>query len=229
MGALHQVASTYYGTAEGTGHPSDTMGFAVGAGIKLNAPMIGKGDYLQAEFDYTQGASRYSNMTALAWNYVKYDGQQVAIGLQSDAVYGGSVAGGTASDLELTTTWGANAAYTHFWNPAWKSTLWGSYHQTSYNDAASAMIANGGGTGTVAPAGFDAGWNAWGLGLRTEWAVSKTFQMGLEVMYANLSGMSTPGNTIALAANNGKPAGTYTLSDQDDWAVRFRVNRPFYP
>ena len=28
------------------GHPDDRLGFAIGAGIKLNAPMIGQGDYL---------------------------------------------------------------------------------------------------------------------------------------------------------------------------------------
>ena len=57
---------------EATGHPSDKLGFAVGFGLKLNAPMIGKGDYFQAEVDYTQGASRYTTMTAFNWNFSKY-------------------------------------------------------------------------------------------------------------------------------------------------------------
>ena len=35
-------------------HPDDELGFAVGAGIKLNAPMIGQGDFLQAQVNYTQ-------------------------------------------------------------------------------------------------------------------------------------------------------------------------------
>ena len=35
------------------------MGWAVGAGIKLNAPMIGQGDYFQMQVNYTQGALRY--------------------------------------------------------------------------------------------------------------------------------------------------------------------------
>ena len=234
MGALHGVQATYYGSTEGTGHPSDALGFAVGAGIKLNAPMIAKGDYFQAEVDYTQGASRYSNMTALQWDYVKYDGNTVGFGVNTDAVYGGSVAGGTASDLELTTTWAVNAAFTHKWNPAWKSTLWGSYRATSFNTQANNMLCNAlnglGNNGTAATAvtGCDMDWSAWGMGLRTEWAVSKTFQMGLEVLYANLNSASNTSGLVT-AGGSTKPAGTYSIADQDNWAVRLRVNRPFYP
>ncbi|MGA8960367.1 MAG: porin, partial [Pseudolabrys sp.] len=50
MGALHQVNSVYYtGLGSTSGHPDEKLGFAIGAGIKLNAPMIGQGDYLQAQ------------------------------------------------------------------------------------------------------------------------------------------------------------------------------------
>src|SRR6185312_7129931 len=61
MGALHQVNATYYedGITVTNGHPADKWGFAIGAGIKLNAPMIGQGDYLQAQVNYTEGALRY--------------------------------------------------------------------------------------------------------------------------------------------------------------------------
>ena len=39
-----------------SGHPGEQVGCAVGAGIKLNSPMIGPGDYLQAQTHYTEGA-----------------------------------------------------------------------------------------------------------------------------------------------------------------------------
>ena len=86
MGALHNVAATYYGnpatfvpTLETSGHPSDKLGFAAGVGIKLNADMIGKGDYFQIEGDYTQGASRYSSMSALTWNWSKYSRKHLRV------------------------------------------------------------------------------------------------------------------------------------------------------
>src|SRR5581483_5955511 len=174
MGALHNVSTTYYscvapGAAtasvnEGCGHPDDKLGFAVGAGIKLNAPMFGPGDYFQAEVDYTQGASRYSNHTAGVWNYVIYSGSTIGYGFNTDAVY----ANGT--DLELTTSWAVNAAFTHNWNAAWKSTLWGSYMAQSYSTAGNNILCTG--NPAVANAGCDNDWNIWGAGLRTQWAVS---------------------------------------------------------
>ncbi len=44
-------------------------------------------------------------------------------------------------------------------------------------------IGDGAGSGVfaVANAGCDMDWQAWGAGLRTEWAVSSSFQIGLEV------------------------------------------------
>jgi hypothetical protein len=246
MGALHEVQAMYYGTDQTTGHPGDKLGFAVGAGIKLNAPMIGHGDYFQAEVDYTEGASRYSNMTAQPWDFSIYSGDQVAFGYNTDATYGGTLAFG-ASDLELTTTWAVNAAYTHFWNPAWKTTLWGSYYQQSYNDQANAMICDAGagvnfGSNAIAIPGCNMDWNAWGGGLRTEWAVSNSFSMGLEVLYAKLDSATTPFGTVGLAPGSGMPTSTgilgipllpvtngYTISDTDVWAVRFRATRTFYP
>jgi hypothetical protein len=234
------VGAQYYGVTEGTGHPSDVIGFAVGAGLKLNAPMIGPGDYFQIEGDYTQGASRYDNMTAAMWDYIKYRGTTVALGFNTDAVYGGSPAAGNATNLQLTTTWGVNAAYTHNWSPDWKSTLWGGYMAMSYNKgtgSANAMLCSaagpgggaGAGTTAVAVAGCDMNWDIYGGGLRTQWAVSSSFQIGLEVLYANLQGLNSPTGTVFLGPNGTKPAGTYTVSDQDVWAVRLRVNRDFYP
>ena len=97
-----------------------------------------------------------------------------------------------ASDLELTTTWAVHAAFTHHWDPAWKSTLWGSYRAVNYNTNANAMLCSASrpwhqrGTAAVANVGCDMDWAAWGAGLRTEWAISSSFQIGVEVMYANL-------------------------------------------
>ena len=38
------------------GHADNELGWAVGGGVKLNAPMIGQGDYFQMQVNYTQGA-----------------------------------------------------------------------------------------------------------------------------------------------------------------------------
>ena len=42
------------------GHPDDKWGWAVGAGLKVNFPMIGPGDYFQAQVGYAEGATKYT-------------------------------------------------------------------------------------------------------------------------------------------------------------------------
>ena len=65
--------------------------------------------------------------------------------------------------------------------------------------------------------------------MRTQWAVSSTFQIGLEVLYAKLQSADSFGSLVQANANATKPAGAYRTNDQDVWAVRMRVNRDFYP
>jgi hypothetical protein len=234
MGALHYVNSLYYGADETFGGPDGKLGFAVGAGLKLNAPMLGAGDYFQMEVDYTKGASRYSNSTATTWDYAKYDGGSFGWGLESDAVYGGT-AGVNGSNLELTSTWAVNAAFTHNWTPALKSTLWGAYRETNYNSAANAMLCaargdGNAGTGTTAAAnaGCDSDWSVWGIGLRTEWKATKNLALGVEVLYSELNSSTTSTGLVG-AGSGTKPVGIYSVGDQDQVAVRFRATRSFYP
>ncbi|MCW5686715.1 MAG: porin [Pseudolabrys sp.] len=222
MGAMHQVNGLYYGgAAPGTGHPGDKWGYAVGAGIKLNAPMIGAGDYFQAQINYAEGASRYVFATPNS-NWFKGDGANGAFGILSDGVYGGAVGAG-ATGVELTKTWGFNAAYEHFWNPAWKTSVYGGYAAVRYNGTANNMLCGGVvgvGLGANAPvvAGCDNNWSTWWLGSRTQWNVTKDFYMGLDVLYSNLTSAK---NAAVLAIAN--------TSNQDNVAIRFRVHRDFMP
>ena len=232
MAAGHQVNALYYGTPESTGHPDDKWGFAVGAGLKLNAPMIGQGDYLQAQVNYTEGALRYA-FFATNFNYAFRDGSEAGFGILSDGVYGG-VLGSTASSVELTTAWNVNAAYEHFWNPRWRTSLYGGYAQVSYDDNANAQLCTAGGAGiggvgsaALASAGCDNDWNFWWIGSRTQWNVTKDFYMGLDVLYQKLQTASTPGNVFQSPTS--VVTGPLTVKDQDNWEFRFRVHRDFYP
>ena len=62
----------------GNGHPDDKLGFVVGAGFKLNAPMIGQGDFFQAQVNYTQGALRYIFQTPNS-NWGKVEGSNARL------------------------------------------------------------------------------------------------------------------------------------------------------
>jgi Porin subfamily len=247
--AAHQVVPLYYSSLvtglptafpEGSGHPDDKWGWAVSGGIKLNAPMIGQGDYFQAQVNYTQGALRYIFQNPGGNPYIQDNQDGVALGIVSDAVYGGTLATGTATDLNLTTAWNVNASYEHFWNPRWRTSVYGGYAEVKYNDQANAILCtlqgfgagpfNSQGTTALAAAGCDNDWNWWWVGSRTQWNVTKDFYMGLDVAYTRISGYSTP---TGFLNTSGIPAGTNTaprpVNDQDNWQFRFRVHRDFYP
>ncbi len=236
MGALHQVNATYYSGALGfqlpaNGHPDDKWGFVIGAGMKLNAPMIGQGDFFQAQVNYTQGALRYIFQTPNS-NWGKVNGASEGFGVLSDAVYNGNLAAANASALELTTAWNVNAAYEHFWNPRWKTSLYGGYAAVSYSDRGNSItcVSQSAGTGlgttAVAAPGCDNDWLTWWIGSRTQWNVTKDFYMGLDVMYSKLSSASLPGGAVTQFMSIGSAT---TVSDVDNWQFRFRVHRDFYP
>ena len=116
----------------------DKWGYALGAGIKLFAPSIGPGDYFQSQVNYTVGASKYTN-NADTGSYTMYRWQQLRLWRVDGCRlrrYRRLLADPT--DLQLTTTWNVNAAYEHFWNKQWRTSLWGSYMEVSYNGSANA-------------------------------------------------------------------------------------------
>jgi len=248
MGALHQVDASYYtaaatGGAGGTqsGHPDDKYGWAIGAGIKLNAPMFGPGDYFAAQVAYAQGAQRYVNNTNPN-SPQAFDGASgIGYGFTSDAVLATVAAGVVGSgSLQLTTNWGIAAGYEHFWTPSLRTSLHGSYTTTRYNGTANALICGaqataaiaGGiqftGAGTTGAASCSTNWNEWQIGARTQWNVTKDFYMGVDVVYYKLETASA-GAIVNFSAVGAQPTGLRTIADQDAMAVRYRWHRDIVP
>jgi hypothetical protein len=244
MGALHQVNPLYYGSAtsattQATGHPSDTFGFAVGAGLKLNLPMITQGDSFQAQGNYTQGASRYIFFTPNS-NWGKSDGNKEAYGVLSDCVYGGSVAAGTNTSCQLTTAYGFNAGYEHYWTPSVHQSLYGSWYAVNYNGGANAMLcmvenaaAGGAATGStsVATPGCNNNWSTWTIGSRLQWDVTKSFYLGVEVMYEDLKS-ATPnaaGTLTSQLTTSGTGTPTFQEGNSTAWIATIRAHRDFLP
>src|SRR5262245_46072894 len=190
-GALHEVNAPYYINSatlinpEASGHPDDEWGWAVS--LRLNTPFIGQGDYLQLQAIYTHGAVRYLMQNPNS-NWWYQDGQAAAFGVLSDGVYGGSVPLGHATSIQLTTAWGINASYEHFWNPRWRTSLCGGYADVSYNGLANAILCTamndgvgGNGIFAVAAAGCSNDWTSWWIGSRTQWNVTKEFYLGVDI------------------------------------------------
>ncbi len=265
MAALHDVNANYYssnvlaaGTTAapvvGAGHPNDRWGWAAGVGIKINTPFFGQGDYFQGQFNATEGALRYLFFSPNGnWGATK--GASSTFGVLSDAVYGGCTnvavfaeCGQTNTKLELTTAYGFNASYEHFWTSQWHTSAYGGYYEVKYNTLANAMLCAGstgglGGAGTefgtgvggqaVAQAGCNNNWSMFFIGSRTQWDVTKTLYLGVEVLYEQMKGGSLPATTVTGAANTlaaYSVGGSTTLeSHASNWSVRFRAHRDFLP
>ena len=95
------------------GNPSTVVGWAVGAGAKILTPFIGQGDYFQFQVNYTQGASGYSNDGAVTYSD---DARQRWRQCRLRHYVGWRLWRSSwrpATSVQLTTSWGVNAAYEH--------------------------------------------------------------------------------------------------------------------
>ncbi len=222
MGALHEVRANYFGTLETSGHPDDELGWAVGAGVTVNLPVLGQGDSFSIQADYAEGATRY-NFTGINNNgFAVYDGDTVGFGIASDAVYSGAL----GSSLELTKSWSVQAGIDHHWLPNLTSSLYGAYGKVDYNDVATALLNDRffGATPVVGSPDF----SFWQAGSRTVWSPVKNLDLSIDVMYNHLDS-SYDGSLFSLAPGGGKPTAVYALSSQTWWQGIFRVQRNFYP
>jgi hypothetical protein len=229
MGAWHNVNPTYYGTLASTGSPGDTSGWAAGAGLKINFPMIAPGDYFQSQVNYTQGALGYVFFNQKGFNYSDENGADYTYGIMSDCIYG--AAGGAGSSCQLTSAWGFNLSYEHYWTPQWHQSLYGAYAAVNYNSTANNMlceIENGTVGSTAAVAGCSNNWSTWGIGSRLQWDVTKSFYVGVDVLYTELSGGS-PNAAGATTAALDIPNATTAQGTASEWVWRVRIHKDFLP
>ena len=246
MGAMHELNPLYYSTAAGVApaspgvaHPGDSWGWAAGAGLKLNLPFITQGDWFQAQVNVTQGALGYAFFSQKS-NWGDVNGANEAFGVMSDCVYGGTVAAGAAtqSSCEKTSAWGVNAGFEHYWTPSVHESIYGDYYQVSYDSTANAMLCsfagagNGAGTGTaaVAAAGCNNNWSTWAVGSRLQWDVTKSFYLGVEVLYTQLKSATVAAGTGAGGLGGFAGGGALNAaSSASAWVVGVRAHRDFLP
>jgi Porin subfamily len=254
MAAAHDDNSAYYTSTPGLGGPSDKWGFAVGAGLRLNFPMIAQGDYFQTQVNYTQGALRYLAFASAAPTLVNSLGDGLAYGLETDCVYGftaGAVAGHltNTTGCNLTTGWGVNASYEHYWTPQFHESFVFGYMKTEYNAQANSIlcVAEGqpGATGsgsTAVSSGCNNNWDVWSGATRFQYDISKSLYLGVEFLYQHYDSMTTPNglaNGLSAASfgfngsggvtgSNGITA-TTPIKDENNLAITARIHKDFLP
>jgi len=223
---------------EPQGHPSTKWGWAASGGVRLNAPMIGPGDYFQIQGIYSEGMTGYLSQTPSGAAVNLWQGNSVGYGFWSDGVYTNpTTVGGTGGSVELTTGWSVFGSYEHFWTPALRTSVYGSYVELNHNASAKNAICISNPTTSSAFTGGAGGlcnpdWSTWNVGTRSQWNITKDLYVGLDVIYLKLNSASNATGVLpATIGGGGKPttAGPYTVADQDTWAATWRIHRDIVP
>ena len=178
MGALHEV---YPGQFTAGTHHDNKMGWAVGAGVKFNLPMLGVGDNIAGQFTYAKGATGY-NVRVAAFGITQ--GGLTTAGVVEDAV-----CGTIAQGCELTESWSVGAGYQHGWNKMWKTSIYGGYTEANHSGAAETIL------GTTS-GGLD--YSFWQIGSRTVWTPVTNLDLSVDVMYNKLEGAPAASTTGSL-------------------------------
>ena len=244
-GAIHRVAGRYYGTGNDLAHPDDKYGWAAQIGGLAILPW---GDTVGASFVGTKGAIGYATK---AGNWQMYNGESVGVGWVADGIFDSSnpFAGGN-TPIHLTNAWSVNAAYDHWWNQRWKTSVYGGYTKIWYDGDVTNIINEHlptppvGGLACGVPV-FGAVWppvslgngagnscspdfSFWQVGSRTQWNITRDFYMGVDISYTHLNtAYKGVGSNPTIIYNGPRPA--TTIDDQGTWSGVFRTQYSFSP
>jgi len=244
-GAIHQVAGRYYGSGtNGTPafatHPDDKYGWAAQVGGLFNLPWLGARDSIGASFVYSKGAIGYATKAG-SWQI--RDGNSLGAGWVTDGIYDNTL-GGIPTPIHLTNAWSVNAGYEHFWDPRWRTSVYGGYTRVWYDAEVNNLInahlpgaagsiqcgvpvsgavwppitMTAGGVGNSCSPNF----SFYQVGSRTQWNINKDFYMGVDITYTHLN---TAYEGVGLTG--GGTGNTQFVDNQNVWSGIFRVQRDF--
>jgi len=254
--AAHEVHGNYYTTTnQDTGRPGATWGYAVTGGLELKNLPTGAGDSFKIGATFAHGAAKYvwggTIDTNGAGNFARLGGGgapgargTMAFGYVLDGVYCGAAAGlgATAlcptgsSSIQLSNAWEVSAFYEHYWNPMWRTSLFGNYTQISYGGSGNAMLFAGLSNPAITSTGSltagttgDFKFATAQVGTRTAWTPVKDLTFAAEFIYSrldqNLNGSYVASPTGAIPSIPGGT--TFTLRDQNIYNGAVNVTRSF--
>lgn len=221
MGALHQLTDYGWSAAPASaiaaggmnfGSPvaaaRDKLGWAAGAGVRINLDMLARGDVLWLQAVYADGALDYAFSLGNqggdrqgifgAGNLVLTNGLNTQL---RDGIVNTAMATPT---IQTTKAWSVAAGFRHFWTPAVRSSIFGSY--TNIDQPAASTL-------------WDVKYAS--VGVNTIWSPVRNLDLGLEVVYHNIQSRTQAGGT-PIVAPSGMPLGS-----QGAWVATARVQRNF--
>ena len=185
-------------------------GYAIGAGVKFNLPMLAAGDQLWLTAAYADGFNDMTIGNGGSSNVL--DQYDMLRGFQrTDNSYAVVGTSSTAFAAQNEKTWSVGGALVHYWAPTWRSILGASYGNYKPGSAmAAATIANGGlGKGEI----YD-------VSASLIWSPVPNLDIGAEVQYRKLKQSVLAADATTLATNGVKVS-------PSDLGARIRVQRTF--
>jgi hypothetical protein len=248
MGALHNASAGYYSNSSGLnglasgvvapgstalGHPGEAWGWAVGAGLRLVNFLLPK-DTIEAQANYAKGAMGYvlssKSSTSYANDFVYGSGNKVGVGYAPDGVFV------NGSRVELTEAFGLTAAYQHYWNSQWRTSVIGGYSKVNFDSAAQGFLCSPNGASQVVFGSFGAGstlncspsFGLTSVSTRTAWNPHPMVEIGLDLIWNHVQ-TAFAGSTVALSAQGAQPAGLYRTANQDNYFMMLRLQKNILP
>ena len=197
MGAMNQLHAVTSATS--TAYDQTKMGWALGAGVKMNLPMLAAGDALWLNGGYANGMTEYTV------NWISFKSSDIARNVGGYVQNATSFAT-TANGIETFRSWNIAALFTHFWSPMWRHSFLATYGAVNAPASVNNLA-----WGTTAGGQADA--KVWNIGTQLAFIPVNNFEIGVDVLYARVkySGSITP------AVN----------TSQGNWTGRLRAERTF--
>lgn len=233
-GALHNMNASYY-TAPNlplistvNGHPGDAWGWAIQGGFRLLNFLQPK-DRMEFAAAYCDGATGYCVTTPGAAPFGS--GNTLGVGYAVDGVFV------NGSGIEKVQSWGLEAAYEHYWNTQWRTSVVGGYTSVNYNATAAAAVCGVPGSGGVNQYGFafnpgsvcNPDYSQTSVSTRTAWNPHPSLEIGLDLIWWHLESANTGTVTIGGTGVGSRPPGVYTLDNQDRYMAILRVQKTVLP
>ena len=176
--------------------------YAVGAGAKINLPMLAKGDALYLTAAYASGMTEYTT------NWTSFKSSAYLRDVGGYVINHPSLVA-ELTGLEKVKSWAVAGLFEHYWAPQYRSVVFASYGQIDAPKGAKARAWNG--TTSFGDA------TAWNVGTNFAWLPTRGFEIGVEVIYARVT------QDVALTAN----ATSFSSKSDGNVTGRLRVERTF--
>ncbi|MBM0206894.1 porin [Micromonospora sp. STR1s_5] len=206
--------------------PDSAYGWAILGGIKVNLPQLAPGDQIWLQGAYGQGAGSFTGIYGPPGADTQTAGVTNRFTInQNDAVVT------SRGSLELTESWTVGAFLLHYWNPEWRSALFGTYGQQNFDPrvrngtfALTNVTAAGVSLPVAANSPVLSSYEQFYGGGSLIWSPVRDLDIGVEVVYQRIW---LPRAVVDANKPVAAGAAPRLTSFDDNILARFRVQRDF--